>query len=226
MAGDIGVASIKRNACMRSPSPSITADDSALPLVNQLITKSRGRALMLEPSHDSAAVLSSLRITTRTPMGAIAYYSGGLLIDRGFVRVLGSGHPRLSRDLASWNASSAGFLLVADDASGGVFAINAGALGPDARNLYYWPAASLAWQPLEFGYTDFLFWLTSPDSIAFYRNLDVRHDAGRHNDTPGDHCRCEWPPRWLAGRLATPRDQRDMAIAEFLAIKLEATRKR
>jgi hypothetical protein len=72
-------------------------------------------------------------------MGAIVYETGGLLIDNGWLRLLGSGHDRLTRTLPSWNHErSAGYLLVGGDVIGGFFAINGGALGPDPSKLYYW----------------------------------------------------------------------------------------
>jgi hypothetical protein len=37
-------------------------------------------------------------------MGAIVYHTGGLLIDHGWLRILGGGgHPRTQRSLMSWN---------------------------------------------------------------------------------------------------------------------------
>lgn len=71
-------------------------------------------------------------------MGAIVYETGGLLIDHGWLRILGSGHARLPRSIASWNQGRTifgdvdppGYLLVADDVVGGLFAINGGQLGP------------------------------------------------------------------------------------------------
>ncbi|MCW1777590.1 DUF2625 domain-containing protein [Pantoea ananatis] len=54
------------------------------------------------------------------------------MIDHGLLRILGSGHPRLPRDIVGWNAGrSSGHLLVADDLLGRFFAIDTGALGQD-----------------------------------------------------------------------------------------------
>src|SRR4051812_46427735 len=70
---------------------------------------------------------------------------GGILVDDGWLRILGGSHPRLPRDLARWNfpdgnptnARMRGAFLVADDAIGGFFAINAGALpGPQGHVFY------------------------------------------------------------------------------------------
>jgi hypothetical protein len=36
-------------------------------------------------------------------MGAIIYETGGLLVDNGWIRILGSGHKKLDRNLPEWN---------------------------------------------------------------------------------------------------------------------------
>ena len=84
----------------------------------------------------------------------------------------GIGTPRLTRDIAAWNAGrSNGFLLIADDAVGGFFAINGGGLGADAGALYYWAPDTLEWEPLELSYTDFLRWALGGGLEEFYEGL-------------------------------------------------------
>lgn len=63
----------------------------------------------------------------------MAHGTGGILIDGGWLRMLGSGHPRRTRDFAAWNrARSSGLLLIADDAVAGFSVIK---VGPWARIL-------------------------------------------------------------------------------------------
>ena len=97
------------------------------------------------------ADLHQLQITTFSPLGAISYETGGILIDNGWLRILGSGHTRLSRSLASWTQLvTAGqtfqALLIADDASGGFFALNGGELGKDLGGIYYFAPDTLEWR--------------------------------------------------------------------------------
>ena len=47
--------------------------------------------------------LLSIQVTTRSSMGAMIYETGGLLIDHGWLRVLGSGSKRLDRGIHEWN---------------------------------------------------------------------------------------------------------------------------
>lgn len=125
--------------------------DSAWPLVQDWIAHARNpvEVLPVADRRQAGQALLGTQVTTRSPMGAVVYESGGLLIDHGWLRVLGSGHPRLSRSLPAWNEGrSAGFLLIADDVLGGFFALNGGALGPDAGQVYYstgWPGSRSSW---------------------------------------------------------------------------------
>lgn len=122
------------------------------------------------------ADLHQLQITTFSPLGAILYETGGILIDNGWLRILGSGHTRLSRTLASWthllNAElTFQALLIADDASGGFFALNGGGLGKDLGGIYYLAPDTLEWESLDTNYSGFLHWALCGDLDLFYKNV-------------------------------------------------------
>lgn len=123
--------------------------------------------------------LFKTQVTTRSPMGAIIYSTGGLLIDDGWIRILGSGHAKLNRTLPEWNREKSlkefgeqpSFLLVADDAAGGFFAINGGGLGIDTGKAYYLSPDELKWEPLDLTYTELLNFCFNGDLADFYKNL-------------------------------------------------------
>jgi hypothetical protein len=173
----------------------IDATDPALPLIMEWVKMEVRPVEVLPPSAGREDALLATQVTTRSPMGAVVYETGGILVDHGWLRILGSGHERLPRTLPGWNAGrSRGFLLIADDVIGGFFAINGGAFGPDTKNLYYFAPDALAWQPLEIGYTAFVQW-------AFAGRLDLFYDwirwPGWDADVPelgGDHCYSFHPP--------------------------------
>ena len=83
--------------------------------------------------------LAALQVDAASTLGAIALHCGGLLIDSGWLRILGSGHPRLPGSLLDWNGLSgntrpaivSGALVVGHDLVGGLFAVNAGGLPGD-----------------------------------------------------------------------------------------------
>ena len=65
---------------------------------------------------EAERALVATQVTTRSPLGAILYETGGLLVDGGWLRVLGSGSPLLSRSLMDWNQDKLeGALLITDD---------------------------------------------------------------------------------------------------------------
>jgi hypothetical protein len=51
--------------------------------------------------------LVGLQVTSQSPLGAIALETGGLLVDHGWIRVLGGGSPRLPRAIHEWNRMTA-----------------------------------------------------------------------------------------------------------------------
>ena len=108
----------------------------------------------------------SAQVTTRSPLGAVIHETGGILVDHGWLRILGSGSVRLDRAIHTWNLGRSfheggrvhPFYLVADDAAGGFFAMNGGAFGSDLGHIYYHPPDTLKWEPLEMLYSAFLQW--------------------------------------------------------------------
>lgn len=122
------------------------------------------------------SALYQLQVTTRSPLGAVLYETGGILIDNGWLRILGSGHSRLTRELASWTRSvttdrTFQALLVADDVSGGFFALNGGEFGKDIGNVYYLASDTLEWESLDTNYSGFLHWALCGDLDRFYQSV-------------------------------------------------------
>jgi uncharacterized protein DUF2625 len=165
---------------MRPLSELVNTEEPAWPMVQEWIADAKNavEVLPVNPAERDAA-LTALQVTTRSPMGAIVYETGGILIDHGWLRILGSGHPRLPRSLPSWNKGRTmfddenppGYLLVADDVVGGFFAVNGGALGPEMGRVFYFAPDSLEWERMEFGYGQFLFWCLQGNVTMFYESL-------------------------------------------------------
>ncbi len=112
---------------------------------------------------DGERTLVALQVTSRSPMGAIALESGGILVDHGWIRFLGGGCRRMKGTLATWNAldgktvtAPPPYLVVAYDAIGGFFAVNGGGLKGPPGHVFYFAPDSLDWQDIGTGYTGFL----------------------------------------------------------------------
>jgi hypothetical protein len=197
--------------------------EPALALITEWILSAKNECTLLAPSADRAGVLVDIQVTTRSTMGAIAYETGGVLIDRGWLRFLGSGHPSLMRTLPSWNKNKAvGCYFIADDAAGGFFAINGGAFGPDVNDVYYWPPDSFKWEAMNLGYTDFFRWALAGDLERFYS--DARWSTWEKDIVGllGDRCFSYYPPLWSKEGSAEASSRAAVSVEEAFGAKKDA----
>ena len=152
----------------------INTEDPGWPLVQSWIATAKNKVQVLPKAAARAdSALLAAQVTTRSPMGAVVYETGGILVDNGWLRILGSGSPDLNRDLMGWNKDKQqGLLLIADDALGGFFALNGGTFGQATLGkIYYLAPENLEWQPLDKGYSDFLVFCFSGNLNKFYDGM-------------------------------------------------------
>ena len=199
--------------------------DPAWPLVQQWICEASNPVEVLPPPDDKTRqqALVDAQVTTRSPMGAIIYESGGILVDHGWLRILGSGHPRLPRSLPLWNFrrsfSASGerpsFVLVADDVVGGFFAIDGGGLGLEMGKVCYHAPDTLVWENIGKGYSDFLVWCFSGDLAKYYENARW---SGWKEELPtlnGDQAFSIYPP---LSAETLPIDERSRGLVSVAEI--------
>ena len=190
---------------MRSVDELINKTEPGWTLVQQWIDSAKNKVEVL--SCDTAKAKDALyktQVTTRSPMGAIIYSTGGLLIDNGWIRILGSGNSKLSRTLPDWNKGKSfkefgdrpPFLLVADDVVGGFFAVNGGQFGKDAGKIYYLAPDNLEWEALDMTYTEFLNFCFSGDIAKFYENLRWTNWKDEVSKLDGDKVYNFYPFLW------------------------------
>ena len=119
---------------MKTLADLINTADPAWPLIQEWLAEAANPVEILPRDPAAAeAELVKTQVSTRSVMGAVVYETGGILIDHSWLRILGSGSPRLPRGLGSWNlgrtqaepAAPAPYYLIADDAAGGYFASTA-----------------------------------------------------------------------------------------------------
>ena len=165
---------------MRNVDELINKADPGWTFVKHWIDSATNKVEVLScDSNKAKDALYKAQVTTHSPMGAIIFSTGGLLIDNGWIRILGSGNRRLNRSLPDWNKGKTfknygekpSFLLIADDAIGGFFAINGGKFGSDLGKVYYLSPDNLKWEPLELSYSEFLNFCFSGDLKEFYKEL-------------------------------------------------------
>ncbi|WP_405415295.1 DUF2625 domain-containing protein [Maribacter sp. Asnod1-A12] len=164
---------------MKSINELINIEEPGWTLVTEWINDATNKVEILPKNEKEADnALYQTQVSTRSPMGAIIYETGGLLIDHGWIRILGSANQKLDRTLPKFNKGKTfkdygdkpAIFLVADDVVGGFYAINGGALGNDLGNIYYFAPDALEWEPMDIGYSDFLWWTFTGDLSQFYAN--------------------------------------------------------
>jgi hypothetical protein len=207
---------------MRSLDELVNTDDPALPLVREWLGAAARPVEILPPSQARSDAVLQTQVTTRSPMGAIIYETGGLLIDHGWLRVLGSGHPRLTRTLPTWNQGRGnGFLLVADDAIGGFFAINGGAFGEDVKSIYYFAPDTLNWETLGVGYSDWLQWALSERLDKFYDWIRWPNWKADVANLHGDRCYSFYPFLFTREGKGGIGQRFDVPIAESWGLQMD-----
>ncbi len=210
---------------MRNLGELVNTEDPGIDRIREWMRGAVNRCVLLPPSTDREQILLRTQVTTRSTMGAIAYETGGVLVDGGWLRFPGSGHPSLARTLPGWNQGrSSGFYLVADDAVGGFFAINDGAFGEDGRNIYYWAPDSLDWEPLKIGFTDFFVWALSGRLAQFYESL--RWTSWREDTATlsGDSCFGFYPFLWTKEGSVTASHRAPVPVREAFDMKVDLLR--
>ena len=190
---------------MRSADELINNTEPGWKYVQQWIDSAKNKVEILScDSIKARDALYKTQVTTRSPMGAIIYKTGGLLIDNGWIRILGSGNIKLDRSLPEWNKGKSfknfgeipGFLLIADDAVGGFFAINGSKLGNDAGKIYYLSPDNLKWEALDLTYSDFLLFCFNSNLAEFYSGLRWENWKKEVTQLDGNKVYNFFPPLW------------------------------
>ena len=163
---------------MKSAEELIDKKDPAWATVEEWIKTAKNKVEVLSVDAVKAKeTLYKTQVSTHSSMGAIVFMTGGLLVDDGWIRILGSGNSRFNRALPDWNKGKSfkefgetpSFLLVADDAVGGFYLLNGGGLGKDLGKIYYFSPDNLEYEPLGITYTEFLQFCFNNDLDKFYK---------------------------------------------------------
>jgi len=183
----------------------INRTDPGWAVVNQWIDSAKNKIEVLSVDTFKAKdALYKTQVTTRSIMGAIVFSTGGILIDNGWIRILGSGSAKMQRTLPDWNKGKAfkdfgdrpAFFLVADDAAGGYFAINYGNFGDDIDNIYYLSPGDLKWEPIGINYEDFIWFCFTGDLKKFYSGIRWTSWQKDVQSLKADEVFHIYPPLW------------------------------
>ena len=219
---------------MRTLSDLINTAEPAMPMISGWIQDAGCPVEVLPCSvEDGERALLAAQVTTRSPMGAICHATGGILVDAGWLRILGAGCPRLPRALMAWNTGRVpfgqdgrpGFLLVADDVVSGFYAINGGGLpGAEPGHVAYLAPDTLRWEDLGMNYSQFLCWSWSGRMEDYYgdqRWPGWRTDVARLD---GAQVYGFYPFLWAAGPQLAARHRAIVPVAEAWSLMVDMQR--
>ncbi len=216
---------------MKSLTELINRAEPGWSTVKDWIATATNHVEVLPPIDDRTRELALLetQVTTRSPMGAVIYETGGILVDHGWLRILGSGHPRLPRSLPNWNRPRTSrapgvpppFLLIADDIVGGFFAIDGGGLHAAPGKVCYCAPDSLRWENTNRGYSDFLVFCFKGNLNQYYESLRWPGWQEELKSLPGDKVMSIYPPLWTKGPSISERHRGPTSISEFYRLMVD-----
>lgn len=216
------------------PLDELLSNEPAWPLIQSWLEAATNEVVVLPAAREDAeAVLLQLQITTRSALAAVALETGGILIDRGWLRLLGSGCPQLRATLATWNTIGDQVeidppehaLIVAYDAVGGFFAINGGAFAGEQGHVFYFAPDTLEWESLDGGYSDFLRWTLTADLDTFYANLRWPGWEREVAEASGDQGFSLYPPPFTKeGRPISSASRQLVPMRELWLVQREYVR--
>ena len=160
------------------PISELIHEDSAWSMIQNWIHESDRPVIILENTRQAGEeVLHKLQVSNKSTMGSIALECGGMIIDHGWLRILGSGHIQMPGSLIDLNDSNPYFegFVIAYDILGGVFALNTGYFDDASHHVYYFAPDTLEWEDTEKGYSDFIYWVFHGSLDDFYQSFRWDH---------------------------------------------------
>ncbi|UVS77754.1 DUF2625 domain-containing protein [Actinokineospora sp. UTMC 2448] len=160
--------------------------------------------------------LSGLSITAKSWLGAVVAETGGLLVDHGWLRVLGSGTEALP-DVFSDGST------IAYDVLGGQFAWMPNSEG--RPTVHYFGPDDLSWVDLELGYADWLEAMLNGALDEFYRSLRWPGWQPEVAAIAPDHGLHTWPPPWsVEGHDLSRVSRKAVPLGELISLHYHAAR--
>jgi hypothetical protein len=205
-----------------------SVEDPAGPLLKEWLDSGDVEVQVLDVEHDRRdQCLVGLQVTLRSVLGALAYETGGLLIDHGWLRLLGGGHgalPSLYEALGLDDASSApDYVVLGWDVVGGVFALDGGSLRGVKGHVCYYAPDALQWEDLEFGHAEFVRWTLTGGLSTLAGDLRWEGWEAQTPLVPLDEVYLSEPPLWTPeGQEIDEAARRHVRVDELLARHGEA----
>lgn len=174
-----GVASAQSSRKGSEPVDYSAYTESAWENILEWQSQSKNQVRMI-PADTTRAAFTLFRgnYELTSTLAAFVYHSGGMMVDNGWLRVLGSGSKDFNRGIFEWNKDkyvwgpdSIAYLMIADDVVGGFFALF---MTPhtelDDAFVYYQGPNDRHWVSTGLDYDGFLQFCFFGEIKMFYNN--------------------------------------------------------
>lgn len=181
-------------------------------------------------SSQASLALYRTQATTNSILGAVIYESGGILVDKGWLRIIGSGSEKLKRNLPEWNKGKSfeqygegmSFVLMADDAAGGFYAMNGGEFGnEDLGKIFYFAPDYLKWETLGIDYSEFIYWAFTGGLTDFYKGLRWKNWEEEVTAMGADEAMSFYPFLWSEFVDLEKSSRKPLLIEEVYGIQMK-----
>lgn len=202
----------------------LTAPDSDWPRLLGMFEASAHDVIVIPPDPDRrAAVVAELQVTVASTLGALAWNSAMVLVDHGWIRLIGAGLgsvPGLQVEVLDDPATGTRFegVIAAYDVLGGRFAVHgSGREGVAPGEVLYWGPDTLDWTPLGMGHSALVDILLSDRLAEFAR--DLRWTGWEHDveATGPEYGLAAYPPPWSVEGRGPGVSRRPVPMAELVA---------
>ncbi|WP_141399182.1 DUF2625 family protein [Curtobacterium sp. 'Ferrero'] len=190
-----------------------SAADDAWPELTEMIGAAPSARIL---DGGSIEDLARLGLTERSYLGALVRHTGGVVIDDGWLRLLGGAGGQLP-SLVDVNARSSGLCVVGFDVLGGVFALDGGAFGSGDGSVHYFAPDSLEWEALDVSHSRFVTAMLT-DAIGKFAE-SLRWDGWRDETSALalDHGVSLYPPLSTAeGKDPSASSRRPVHMSELV----------
>ncbi len=205
-------------------------DDPAWPSLRKSFAGAKVPVEVLAVDPEQARrTLFRLQVTAYSTLGALALHTGGLVVDHGWLRILGGGYGGLP-NLAEVNGigepgsedPGVGWLTVGFDVLGGRFAVNGGGLPGKAGEVCYLGPETLRWEPIGGGHSAFVAWAVQGGADRFYGELRWPGWIEEVAALAPEDGLSVYPPLWSAeGRDIGQSSRRSCPLIELAALHLD-----
>jgi hypothetical protein len=170
-----------QNKSMKPLSVLLENQQKGWDVIMQWSSNARNKIRIL-PKEDLRAdsVLYKTQLFASSPLGAVVYGCGGILIEDGWIRILGSGCKQFDRSIFDWNKGKSCvkfkdqscYLLVGDDIIGGMYGMKtSGTDEIETGKIFYFGPNSLRWEATGLSYTGFINFCFSGNLESFYEDF-------------------------------------------------------